>query len=180
MDVYLDSVDSPAGPIAFAIDDAGALRLLSFLDGHYERTMEEQIARAGMRAARDTVRTAQARHELAEYAAGYRRRFSLPLALVGSPWQVRVWEALTEIPFGETRTYAQVAAMVGQPRAARAVGRANATNRLPLVVPCHRVIGTSGALTGFAGGLGIKKRLLEHEARLACTVPATGFGTAGG
>ena len=180
MDVYLDSVESPAGPLAFAVDDAGALRLLTFLDGHYERTMEEEIARAGMRAARDTGRTAPARLELAEYTTGDRHQFSLPLALVGSPWQLRVWQALTQIPFGETRTYAQVAAMAGQPPAARAVGRANATNRLPLVVPCHRVLESNGTLTGFASGMQIKQRLLEHEARLVGTVPATGSGRAGG
>lgn len=180
MDVYLDSVESPAGPLAFAVDDTGALRLLTFLDGHYERTMEEEIARAGMHAVRDTGRTARARHELAEYTTGDRYQFSLPLALIGSPWQLRVWQALTRIPFGKTRTYAQVAAMVDQPRATRAVGRANATNRLPLVVPCHRVLGSNGALTGFAGGMQIKQRLLEHEARLVGTVPATASGRAGG
>lgn len=180
MDVYLDSVESPAGPISFAVDDAGALRLLSFLDGHYELPMEEQMVRAGMRPILDTTHTARARHELAEYAAGHRRRFSLPLGLIGSPWQLRVWQALTEIPFGETRTYAQVAAMVGQPRAARAVGRANATNRLPLVVPCHRVIGSSGTLRGFAGGLTIKEQLLAHEARLAGMVRASPCGSADG
>jgi methylated-DNA-[protein]-cysteine S-methyltransferase len=86
--------------------------------------------------------------------------------LTGSEWQKAVWRALTRIPFGETRSYAEVAAMVGRKGAARAVGRANATNRLPVVVPCHRVIGTDGSLTGFAGGTHLKTRLLEHEARV--------------
>ena len=99
-----------------------------------------------------------------EYAAGTRRTFDVPFVLTGSEWQKAVWRALTHIPFGETRSYAEVAEMVGRPKAARAVGKANATNRLPLVVPCHRVIGASGSLTGFAGGLHLKTRLLEHEA----------------
>ena len=86
--------------------------------------------------------------------------------------------ALTQIPYGETRTYAQVATMVGRPGAARAVGRANATNRLPLVVPCHRVVGANGSLTGFAGGTHIKERLLTHEARTRaqCGLPAPADG----
>ena len=86
--------------------------------------------------------------------------------LRGTGWQKAVWEALTRIPYGETRAYGQIAAMVGRPKSSRAVGRANATNRLPLVVPCHRVIGADGSLTGFAGGTHLKVRLLEHEARV--------------
>jgi O-6-methylguanine DNA methyltransferase len=82
-----------------------------------------------------------------------------------------VWGALTRIPFGETRSYAEVAAMVGSPGAARAVGRANATNRLPLVVPCHRVIAADGTLGGFNGGLHLKERLLEHEKRVLAGGP---------
>ena len=95
-----------------------------------------------------------------------RRTFEVPFVLTGSEWQKAVWRALTQIPFGETRSYAEVAEMVGRPKAARAVGKANATNRLPVVVPCHRVIGADGSLTGFAGGLHLKTRLLEHEARV--------------
>jgi len=106
------------------------------------------------------------REELSEYAAGRRVTFEAPLALDGSEWQRVVWRELTRIPFGETRSYAEVAAMVGRRKAARAVGRANATNRLPVVVPCHRVIGADGSLTGFAGGTHLKTRLLEHEARV--------------
>jgi methylated-DNA-[protein]-cysteine S-methyltransferase len=111
----------------------------------------------------DHGRTARVREELLEYRAGERRTFDLPLAFAGSEWQKAVWWALTHIPFGETRTYGEIAAMVGRPRTSRAVGKANATNRLSLVVPCHRVIGANGTLTGFAGGVHLKTRLLEHE-----------------
>ena len=163
MNAYLDTVDSPAGPLAFAVDEAGALLALSFRDGAYAETMEQELTRRGYDLATDRDRTAPGRRELQEYAAGHRRRFTLPLALAGTPWQLAVWEALTRIPYGETRTYGEVAAMVGRPKAARAVGRANATNRVPLVVPCHRVVGATGSLHGFAGGTAIKARLLAHE-----------------
>ena len=167
---YLDVVESPAGPLAFAIDDERALLRLRFLEGRYRRTIEEDLTGEGFRLVQDRGRTARTREELLEYAAGARRTFDAPLALVGSVWQVAVWRALTRIPFGETRSYAQVAAMIGRPNAARAVGRANATNRLPLVVPCHRVVGANGSLIGFGGGLHLKARLLEHE---ACALAGT-------
>ncbi len=160
---YLDTIEEAPGPLAFAVDDAGALLWLKFLDGRYERTLERELEREGFRVARDLGRTARARGELLEYCAGARRTFDTPLVLAGSAWQKGVWRALTRIPFGETRTYGEVAAMVGRPEAARAVGRANATNRLPLVIPCHRVIGADGALTGFGGGMHLKVRLLAHE-----------------
>jgi methylated-DNA-[protein]-cysteine S-methyltransferase len=163
MSAYLDTIEQAPGPLAFAVDDAGALLWLRFLDGRYERTVEQELEREGFRVARDQERTARARAELLEYCAGARRTFDVPLVFGGSAWQNSVWRALTRIPYGETRTYSEVAALIGRPEAARAVGRATATNRLPLVVPCHRVLGADGALTGFAGGLHLKARLLAHE-----------------
>lgn len=165
MNAYVDTIESPAGPLAFATDDRGALLWLQFAEGDYERTVEQGLEREGFDLEQDREITAGARTELLEYCAGVRRDFDVPFVLIGSEWQRAVWKALTLIPFGETRSYAEVAAMVGRPRAARAVGRANATNRLPLVVPCHRVIGADGSLTGFAGGTHLKIRLLEHETR---------------
>jgi methylated-DNA-[protein]-cysteine S-methyltransferase len=113
----------------------------------------------------------EAERQLAEYFSGRRQQFSLTLDPSGTDFQRRVWSALMTIPFGETRSYAQIAAQIGQPRAARAVGAANARNPLSIVAPCHRVVGASGALTGFAGGLDVKAQLLELEqaakARLA-------------
>ena len=165
MNAYIETIESPTGPFAFATDKRGALIWLQFVDGEYELTVEQELEREGFSVEQDGDITAGARAQLQEYYAGTRQKFDVPFVLTGSEWQKAVWQALTRIPFGETRSYAEVAAMVGRPKAARAVGRANATNRLPVVVPCHRVIGANGSLTGFAGGTHLKTRLLEHEAR---------------
>jgi methylated-DNA-[protein]-cysteine S-methyltransferase len=101
--------------------------------------------------------------QLAEYFAGRRTEFDLPLDPSGTPFQQKVWSALRSIPFGETRTYAEVATQNGHPGAARAVGAASGRNPLSIVAPCHRVVGTGGELTGFAGGLEVKARLLAFE-----------------
>ncbi len=105
----------------------------------------------------------QAQQQLEEYFAGQRRRFSLKLAPAGTEFQTRVWKALGTIPFGETRSYGQIADQIGKARAVRAVGAANGRNPLSIIVPCHRVIGANGKLTGFAGGLAVKARLLAME-----------------
>lgn len=105
----------------------------------------------------------ETRQQLCEYFAGERRVFSLPLDLNGTAFQRRVWQALLTIPYGETRSYGQIARQIGQPRAVRAVGAANGRNPISIIAPCHRVIGTSGRLTGFAGGLAAKAQLLALE-----------------
>lgn len=110
----------------------------------------------------------QAAREIGEYFEGKRRAFAVPTAAAGTPFQQAVWNALKEIPYGE------IARRIGHPRASRAVGQANNRNPLPIVVPCHRVIGASGALTGYAGGLAVKERLLELERtprRRSCSAP---------
>lgn len=101
--------------------------------------------------------------ELAEYFDGKRKHFDIPFALHGTPFQKAVWDALCHIPYGETRSYKEIAAAVGNPKASRAVGMANNKNPIPLLVPCHRVIGASGLLVGYAGGLDLKKKLLKLE-----------------
>ena len=101
--------------------------------------------------------------EILEYLKGRRKTFGFPLELCGTEFQKKVWNALQSIPYGETRTYGQIAEAVGNPRACRAVGMANNKNKLMIVVPCHRVIGADGSLTGYAGGLDMKKVLLELE-----------------
>ena len=116
-------------------------------------------------------RTAALRGQLAEYFAGDRQDFDLALAPVGTPFELAVWEALRRIPFGETRSYGEIAQEIGRPGAARAVGRANGANPIPIVVPCHRVIGSDGSLTGFGGGLAAKSRLLEIEGREGRRLP---------
>jgi len=114
--------------------------------------------------ARPSALTAAARQQLADYFAGTRRIFDLPLAAAGTDFQQRVWAALAAIPFGETRHYAEIAEQLHCKGGQRAVGAANARNPLAIVVPCHRVIGSDGRLTGYAGGLGRKRWLLAHEA----------------
>jgi methylated-DNA-[protein]-cysteine S-methyltransferase len=107
--------------------------------------------------------------QLREYFAGERREFDVELAAKGTPFQQRVWDSLMAIPYGELRSYGDVAKAIGRPAASRAVGAANGRNPIAIIVPCHRVIGASGNLTGYGGGLPTKKWLLEHERRFAAT-----------
>ena len=147
---YAAVMDSPIGPLTLVEED-GALveaRFGSDLTG-----VEEN----------DTPLLQQAVRELSEYFAGRRQSFTVPLAPRGTPFQQKCWQALLAIPYGETRTYGQQAAMIGNPKAYRAVGMANHRNPLPIFIPCHRVIGTGGTLTGYAGGLDIKETLLQLE-----------------
>jgi methylated-DNA-[protein]-cysteine S-methyltransferase len=117
---------------------------------------------------RDDDAFPQARTQLDEYFAGARRDFELELELIGTEWELQVWGALQRIPYAQTRSYGQIAAALSTPAAARAVGLANARNPVALIVPCHRVIGASGTLTGYGGGLERKRTLLDLEAgRLA-------------
>ena len=144
--------DSPIGRLLIAADDMGIceIRLLKPEDG---------ISTANEK----TPLLDQAAKELEEYFAGRRKTFDLPLSASGTAFERTVWQALTDIPFGETRTYGQLAARIGRPKSARAVGGACARNPLLIVVPCHRVIGSSGALTGFAAGMDAKRILLTLE-----------------
>ncbi|MFO1427349.1 MAG: methylated-DNA--[protein]-cysteine S-methyltransferase [Steroidobacteraceae bacterium] len=114
---------------------------------------------------RPAVLLAAVEHQLGEYHAGLRRTFDLPLALDGTEFQCSVWRALCEIPYGETRSYGQVAQRIARPRAVRAVGLANGANRIAIIVPCHRVVNTGGALGGYSSGLERKRYLLELERR---------------
>jgi methylated-DNA-[protein]-cysteine S-methyltransferase len=105
-----------------------------------------------------------AAEQLSEYFAGTRKSFTVPLDLVGTPFQLKAWYALADIPYGTTVSYAEQARRIGHPTAVRAVGAANGRNPVAIVLPCHRIIGSNGSLTGFGGGLDLKRRLLEHEA----------------
>lgn len=171
MYAYLDTVGSPAGPLAIAVNAEGALLAVQFTEGRHAVTIERDLERAGYTPARDADRTAEARRQFAEYDAGTRQTFTLPLVFAGTDWQNAVWRALAAIPFGATRTYGQIAATLGAPGSSRAVGQANGRNPLPVIVPCHRVVGSDGTLTGFGGGLPLKVRLLAHEARKLGAVP---------
>ncbi len=116
----------------------------------------------------------QLESELAAYFAGDLREFTVPLHTPGTPWQQRVWDALLDIPFGETTSYGSLAAKLGNPGGARAVGAANGQNRVAILIPCHRVIEAGGGLRGYAGGLDNKRRLLDHEASVVGSVTLFG------
>ena len=151
--------DSPVGRLLLA-GHPDALTLISFPTGS-----RRQRPAAGWQ--RDDAVFAAAIAQLAEYFAGARKVFSLPLRPAGTAFQLSVWSALREIPFGATLSYGELARRIRHPAAARAVGAANGANPLPIVVPCHRVIGADRSLTGFGGGLETKRFLLAHEARLS-------------
>lgn len=158
-------VESPVGRLRLV---AGFEALVAVL---WEREPAGHVALAEARPSEDDPVLARAGEQLAEYFRGARRCFDLPLRPQGTPFQLRVWEALREIPFGETRTYGALAQQLGDPQLARAVGAANGRNPLSIVVPCHRVIGAAGALTGFAGGLEAKAFLLALESEQASLFP---------
>lgn len=156
-DVRYDIVDSPVGELFVAATDRGLARISYFPDG-----MEDAIARTfGPRVLRSPLD--DVRRELGEYFEGRRREFDLPLDLRVAPFYADVLAELARVPYGETDTYGALAAKVGRPRAARAVGTVMNRNPLPIVLPCHRIVGANGSLTGYAGGLDIKRRLLQLE-----------------
>jgi len=156
-------VESPVGPLLLAADDHG-LRLVEF-----ESPRHPVALGADWQAGRNAV-IDMAERQLREYFAGTRRSFDLPLDPQGTAFQREVWWRLAEIPFGETISYAQLARRVGKPSATRAVGAANGRNPLPIVLPCHRVIGANGSLTGFGGGLATKEFLLRLEGAMPATL----------
>jgi methylated-DNA-[protein]-cysteine S-methyltransferase len=162
---YTTTMDSPCGPLLCVVDESGAVVRIEFGKGRESRQIIERMLDAGIDVVEDPARTAGLRRQLAEYFAGERRDFDLRLAPEGTPFERSVWDELRKIPFGETRSYGEIAQAIGRPGAARAVGRANGANPIPIVVPCHRVIGSDGSLTGFGGGLEAKSRLLEIEGR---------------
>lgn len=159
------SVELAPGLILFVMAEGGVLRRAAF--GKPGALLPEGFERGG-RNDREPV-LEQAREELAQYVKGRLRRFRVPFELEGTHFQCEVWKALFEIPFGQVRTYGEVARAVGRPGAARAVGAAAGKNPLPVIVPCHRVVGAGGALTGFSGGLETKRRLLEIERAAAAS-----------
>lgn len=149
---YSATMESPIGPLLLTCSATGLTSL-----------------QMGARAERehDHALLQQARKQLTEYFAGERTEFELPLEPQGTEFQREVWEQLRAIPYGETASYGQIAQRVGRPQASRAVGAANGANPIAIVVPCHRVIGADGSLTGFGGGLPRKQWLLQHERDVA-------------
>ncbi len=154
------SASFPFGISLFLASNAGALTRVSFAAA--PDAAPSDWPHAGERSADEPLLT-QAILQLNEYFVGTRQIFSLPLRPSGTPFQLSVWRALAEIPYGHTRTYRDIAILLGRPSATRAIGAANGQNPLPIFVPCHRVIGSNGSLTGFGGGLDVKLALLRLE-----------------
>ncbi|MEU3840532.1 methylated-DNA--[protein]-cysteine S-methyltransferase [Streptomyces sp. NPDC028635] len=148
-------IDSPCGPLTLVADDGVLCGL--YMTAQRHRPPEETFGD------RDPTPFAEAEEQLKAYFAGQLREFTLELRLAGTPFQRRVWELLRAIPYGERRTYGDLAAALGAPRASRAVGLANGKNPIGIIVPCHRVVGADGGLTGYGGGLSRKRQLLDFE-----------------
>lgn len=180
---HMMSAPAPIG-LLFLARTAKGLRYLEFMNRKSLKRMIASHADAlpGATWEPSLLELKSVTEQLESYFLGTLREFELPLDPVGSEFQLKVWSALSRIPFGETRTYGDIAKVVEQPRAARAVGLANHDNPIAIVVPCHRVIGASGRLTGYGGGVNRKRWLLEHEARHARPVARPGdlFISAGG
>jgi methylated-DNA-[protein]-cysteine S-methyltransferase len=170
MNLAYKMMESPIGELKLVASDKGLVAILWENDNPRRVRLSEAV-----RDERHPV-LVETERQLSEYFAGRRKAFSLALDVRGTDFQKGVWEALLAIPFGETRSYGQLAKQLGNPRATRAVGAANGRNPVSIVVPCHRVIGSSGKLTGFAGGLDAKAHLLELEQG---NKSSSGFGLRG-
>ncbi|MGC6371580.1 methylated-DNA--[protein]-cysteine S-methyltransferase [Pseudomonas sp. K2I15] len=148
---------SPVGQLTLVARDGKLTAIL------WEKERPNRVRLGALQEANNSPVLQETERQLKEYFAGTRNRFELELDFAGTDFQKKVWQALLTIPFGETRSYSQIAAQIGNPKAVRAVGAANGRNPISIVAPCHRVIGASGGLTGFAGGLEAKQYLLALE-----------------
>src|SRR5260370_8124794 len=155
--VLYTKFESPVGQLLLG-GDSNALRLVSF-----ESSKHSVSPQAGWK--EDKAPVGEGIRQLQAYFRGELKEFDLPLALEGTEFQLRVWNVLRTIPYGETISYAQLAERISNPKAVRAVGLANGSNPIPIIIPCHRVIGSDGGLTGFGGCLSTKKKLLELESK---------------
>jgi methylated-DNA-[protein]-cysteine S-methyltransferase len=156
---HFQFLSSPVGRLTLVANDHSLAAILWENDNPKQVPLGPLTENSGHAVLRETA------HQLGEYFSGQRRTFSLPFDPIGTAFQKTVWAALGAVPFGETRSYAEIARAVGRPEAVRAVGAANGRNPLSIVVPCHRVIGAGGKLTGFAGGLAAKAYLLNLESK---------------
>lgn len=161
MSICYTQIAGPLGPLLLAADDSG-LRHIIFAS-------EVQPPRSDPAWREDAAPLTETIRQLQAYFAGDLENFNLPLAPEGTPFQMEVWQRLRDIPYGQTISYGELARRIGNPKASRAVGLANGSNPIPIVIPCHRVIGSNGKLTGYGGGLPIKEKLLaleRHQLRL--------------
>jgi methylated-DNA-[protein]-cysteine S-methyltransferase len=154
---YSKTIWSPVGELTLVADDRGLAAIL------WENDKPDRVRLGALTEKADNPVLVETERQLGEYFAGARRTFDVPLSFAGTDFQKRVWSALLAIPFGETRSYGEIADQLGAPGASRAVGAANGRNPISIIAPCHRVVGSNGKLTGFAGGLEAKAFLLDLE-----------------
>lgn len=161
--VAVGCADTPLGPFGAVFTSRGLAQLSFPPDGldYCEAWARRWAPQAEI--AHHSAQLDRLSEQLTAYLEGSLREFSIPLDMRGTPFQRAVWEALLTIPYGETRSYAQIAQQIGRPKAVRAVGAANGANPVSIIVPCHRVVGSNGTLTGYGGGLDMKERLLQLE-----------------
>lgn len=159
----LGVLETRVGRIGVLTNERGALARVHFAGTATSDELRGTFEQEGWIVGPEDEGTERALAQIAEYFDAGRRSFELDLALLGTPFQARVWQALREIPYGRTTTYGEIAEALEAPGAARAIGRASHVNPVPIVVPCHRVVGADGELVGFGGGLEVKELLLEHE-----------------
>ena len=162
----IQRIDTLLGPVQAAFDAQGAVIYLGFAEHEFRTAVLAKVARLSPSGCPEPGAVARLREQLDAYASGRLQAFDIPFRLHGSAFEQRVWAALRSIPFGETRSYGQLARELGDAHHSRAVGRANGANPVSILVPCHRVIGANGTLTGYAGGLALKERLLRLEGSL--------------
>ncbi|MDP8207746.1 MAG: methylated-DNA--[protein]-cysteine S-methyltransferase [Candidatus Electryonea clarkiae] len=161
MELFTDCFNSPFGDIMIAVDEDNRLHHLHFLPDNEDAG--SYFSQKGMNVVRDKKLCSLAVKQLEEYFSGKRHEFELEVAPEGTPFQLKVWKELQRIPYGVTISYGELASRIGKPTASRAVGLANGKNPISIVIPCHRVIGADGSLTGYGGGLHRKQGLLELE-----------------
>ncbi|MGH6632959.1 methylated-DNA--[protein]-cysteine S-methyltransferase [Sphingopyxis sp.] len=157
MTYFSKTIWSPVGELTLVADDHGLAAIL------WDDDKPDRVRLGALREKADHPILLETERQLAQYFAGERRTFDVPLSFAGTDFQKRVWAALLAIPFGETRSYGEIADQLGAPGASRAVGAANGRNPISIIAPCHRVVGSTGKLTGFAGGLEAKRFLLDLE-----------------
>jgi len=165
VDLQMVEMNSPIGILRIIGTEDHVLEIL-FEEAEVDRSLQfwkSKFPNTGIRQGELSGAVAKTRYQLEEYFQGKRKVFDVPIQFIGTPFQIKVWKALMKIPYGETRSYREIAESIGHPGAVRAVGSANGKNRIPIIVPCHRVINTAGGLGGYGGGLSRKKMLLNLE-----------------
>jgi len=161
--LYYSEMDSPIGPIFLVSSEKGLVRVALRSESETDRITHIKAEFPDACFIEDAGKNREAARQLQEYFNGSRTNFSLPLDMEGTDFQKKVWNAMLKVPFGRTRSYGQIARDIGNPKACRAVGGSCGKNNIAIVIPCHRIIGSDGSMTGFGGGIPLKKRLLDLE-----------------